>query len=150
MGDRGDQSFMTTGWDTLLLGHTTAGSQGLGAGMAEQIRKVQKLGPGHPQTCSPHSLLHLTDTKSNSILPASWARTPVTFGSSSSVSSIPSGILSHPPCGQLPPQLPHGCLLSLLPPMPASPQLRGNFPKSHLTIPQLQILQDLPVTEAGS
>lgn len=36
-------------WDIL------AGSHGLGAGMAEHIRKAQKLGPGHPQTCSLHS-----------------------------------------------------------------------------------------------
>lgn len=51
-----------------------AGSQGLGAGMAEQIRKAQKLGPGHPQP-APLTAFFISDTKSNSFLPASWAGT---------------------------------------------------------------------------
>lgn len=68
------ESCTTTG-----VRRTVAGPFQLGASAWEQVWlrgcvKAQNLGPGHPQTCSTHSLPHLTDTLGNSLLPA--ARTP--------------------------------------------------------------------------
>lgn len=63
------------------VGHTVAEPFQLGAKPSEWVwmrgsGKALKLGPGHPQTCSTHSLLHLTDTLSNCLLPVAWASTP--------------------------------------------------------------------------
>lgn len=132
------ESCTTTG-----VRRTVAGPFQLGASTWEQVWlrgyvKAQNLGPGHPQTCSTHSLPHLIH----------WA-TP-SFQQPEHHSHLGlhlqsvSGEASHSSWGELPSRLPQGYLPPPPSPTPASFQLnsqRGPF-KSHI----LPILCSKPST----
>lgn len=139
---RGDQSFMTTG-----MGHTVAGPFQLGTKPWEWVwlrgsGKALKLGLGHPQTCSTHSLLiSLTHWATPSF---QWLGPEACSHLGLHLQNVSSDAC-HPPWDELPSQLLWSrCCSALLSATSATFQL-----KSHLADPPLQILHDACLVRAG-